>query len=127
MSNSNKIKELERLSTLKESIKAEFDANKLNDISLQQAVENANKKRKETAKALASEEEKKIKLEKSSIKNVQTIAELEALEPKLEKERKLAEEKHAEVMESLAQDTQSLQVCALQETMLFIKSSNSNS
>lgn len=109
-SNSSKAKELERLTTLKETIKAAFDANKLNDISLRQAMENANKKRKETAKALAAEEEKKIKLEKTSKKNEQTIAELEELEPKLEEERQAAEEKHAEVMQSLAQDTQSLQV-----------------
>lgn len=106
---------MERLTALKESIKAVFDANKLNDIALQQAVENANKKRKETTKALAAEEEKRIKLEKVPEKNRQTIEELEALEPNLEKERKAAEEKHTKIMESLAQDTQALQVSCLEK------------
>lgn len=109
-SNSDKIKELERLTTLKENIKAMFDSNKLNDIALQQAVENANKKRKETTKALTAEEEKKVKLEKSSVKNEQLILELEELEPKLVEERQIAQEKHEEIIKSLAQDTQSLQV-----------------
>lgn len=97
--------------SLKEAKKAAFEEIKLNDLALQQEVERANKKRKETAKALQAEEEKKIKLEKVPEKNKETIEELEELEPKLVADRQAAEEKHAAVMESLAQDTQGLQVC----------------
>lgn len=108
--NSEMLKKLEKLTALKESAKAAFEANKLNDVALQQVIENSNKKRKETKKALAAEEEKKVKLEKVPEKNKETIAELDALEPKLEDERQTAENNHAKIMESLAKDTQPLQV-----------------
>lgn len=96
--------------TYKEKAKAAFEANKLNDVALQQEIDSANKKRKDTTAALAAEEEKKIKLERVPEKNKETIAELTDLEPKLEEERQKAEDEHAKIMASLMKDTQALQV-----------------
>lgn len=91
-------------------MKSEFDAKKQRDVALQQEVERSNKKRKETAKNLASEEEKRITLESVPEKNQETIADLEVLEVKLEEDRQAAEQKHSKVLASLQQDTLELQV-----------------
>lgn len=101
---------MERVTALKEKMKSEFDAKKQRDVALQQEVERSNKKRKETAKNLASEEEKRITLESVPEKNQETIADLEVLEVKLEEDRQAAEQKHSKVLASLQQDTLELQV-----------------